>query len=310
MVTQNNDKKLSVIIGIPAYNEGQNIKNLLTDLLAQDTTNFELQKIIVTCDNCSDNTALEANSLNSPLIEVWDNKDRLGQAGRQNEILTKVDCDVLILLNADILPYDDKFLFNLVEPTYKHDADLVAAKIIPSKADTLFCSIIHASVRAKNSVFETYKDGHNLYTCHGTSRAFTKKLYRQLDFKKVVAEDAYSYLTTVTNGMKYYFAEDAIAFYKLPSNLKDHIRQSSRFLNGIDELHKYFTQDQLDEAYYYPKDDMIKALIDEFVHNPFLITSYFFILAYVKVKENFKKDKAFSGVWESVSSTKAPVKQI
>src|SRR3989344_8939516 len=78
-------KKVS--IGIPAYNEEANIKNLLTALLAQKQENFELLEIIVISDGSDDNTVEQAKSLASEKISVIDGKDRKGQAQRQNEIM-------------------------------------------------------------------------------------------------------------------------------------------------------------------------------------------------------------------------------
>ena len=49
-------KKLTVTIGIPAYNEEANVRNLLVSLLAQKETNFKLQEIIVVSDGSTDKT--------------------------------------------------------------------------------------------------------------------------------------------------------------------------------------------------------------------------------------------------------------
>ena len=48
--------KQTVTIGIPAHNEAENISYLLRSILRQKQRNYKLEKIIVVCDGCTDNT--------------------------------------------------------------------------------------------------------------------------------------------------------------------------------------------------------------------------------------------------------------
>ena len=71
-------KKPTVTIGIPAYNEEANIKNLLDSILSQIQNNFIIDEIIVVSDGSSDKTADIVRSLNNSLINLIEDKERLG----------------------------------------------------------------------------------------------------------------------------------------------------------------------------------------------------------------------------------------
>jgi glycosyltransferase involved in cell wall biosynthesis len=51
------DNKLTVTIGIPAYNEEKSISNLLDSIIEQTQKDYVLEKVIVACDGCTDKTS-------------------------------------------------------------------------------------------------------------------------------------------------------------------------------------------------------------------------------------------------------------
>lgn len=102
-------KRKTVTIGIPAYDEEANIKNLLKSLLVQKGQNFILERIIVISDGSSDNTIAEAGKVKNNLIELINHKKNLGKIRIQNEILKKSKSDILIILDADVIPSGKNF---------------------------------------------------------------------------------------------------------------------------------------------------------------------------------------------------------
>ena len=56
IINKKSMKQLRVTIGIPAYNEENNIIPLLTSLVNQKTSQVVVEKIIVMSDGSSDNT--------------------------------------------------------------------------------------------------------------------------------------------------------------------------------------------------------------------------------------------------------------
>src|SRR5260221_14535412 len=109
-------KKITVSVGIPAYNEEANIKNLLTSLLIQKRENFTLREIIIISDCSSDNTDSEVKRVKSKLVTLIRNPKRMGLAFGQNKIVKLFKGEILILLNADILISPTNFLDLLSKP--------------------------------------------------------------------------------------------------------------------------------------------------------------------------------------------------
>src|SRR5690242_10839999 len=97
-------KKLSVSVGIPAYNEEANIKALLLSILSQKGNNFTLKEIIVVSDCSNDNTVAEVKNVKSKKIILIQNRKRSGAAIGQNKIVDFFSGEVLVIFNADVIP--------------------------------------------------------------------------------------------------------------------------------------------------------------------------------------------------------------
>src|SRR3989344_6673402 len=119
------NKKITVSIGISAYNEEANIKKLLLSLLTQKRIGFKIKEIVILSDGSNDKTISLAKSVDSNLIKIIDRKIRRGKVIRQNEILKLINSDVLVLLDADVIPANNMLLRNLVKPILEDKADLV-----------------------------------------------------------------------------------------------------------------------------------------------------------------------------------------
>jgi len=105
-------KKTKVTIGIPAYNEEQNIENVLLSLMQQKTNTISLEKIIVNSDSSSDKTNAIVKRLNKkyPAITLIENKDRKGKYFRVNQLFHTSKSEVLVILDADIALKGENFL--------------------------------------------------------------------------------------------------------------------------------------------------------------------------------------------------------
>lgn len=297
--------KLTITIGIPAYNEEANIESLLNDLLAQKTPNFEVKKIIVASDGSADNTVSIARQINDKRLLIIDNKTREGQGARQNQIIELTKSDILVLLNADIRIPDNEFLDKLVRPILNQGADLTSSKLLPTRPRNFFEKVLCVSEEYKNSVFELENGGNNLYTCHGAARAFTKELYKQLNFSRSVAEDAYTYFYSISNGYKYVYAFNAHAYYTLPNTLHDHVKRSLRYFNSSLLLKKEFDNYVVDAAYKLPIFSCILMCIKTMFKYPFHMTAYLVVIAIVKFKSiSTYEISNISDMWEISKSTK------
>lgn len=297
------DGKPTVSIGIPAYNEEANIKNLLTALLSQKQDDFEILEIIVISDGSSDNTVKEAESVPSAKISIIDNVERKGKTESQNEILKIFKGDILLLLDADIIPKEGLFVSNLVKPfSINPKVGLVGGKVSPLSSENFFEKVINFSAVMKQEIAESINDGDNIYLCHGRSRALSKDFSKQLKWPKIYGEDAYSYLISKEKGFEFYYQPEAEILYRSPQTLTDHLRQSVRFTHSQNSLNKFFNRKILKESYRIPKTILIKKALKYFLKNPILFLFYLFIYFTAEIISKFKKETG--AVWEMSPTSK------
>ena len=110
------NKRLTVSIGIPTYNEEANIGYLLKSLLNQKLKSAKFVEILVFDDGSTDSTAQIVDSFNNPAIKIFRGKNRIGQQLRQNQIVKNYKSDILIILEGDILPHDEYTIEELILP--------------------------------------------------------------------------------------------------------------------------------------------------------------------------------------------------
>lgn len=295
-------KKPTVSIGIPAYNEEANIKNLLLNLLGQKTDNFVLEEIIIVSDGSSDGTVLKAKSISDKRIKIIDRKQRLGILKTQNEIVENIRADILILLDADVIPANDFFLKEIIMPIIKKKAHLVGADTVSTNPETFFEKVISASHQFKTEMYKKIRNQNNIYLCHGRARAFSKKLYPVLKWPDSPPEDAYSYLYCVKKGFKFAFAPKAQIIFRSPATLKDHFRQSSRFFIGRNQMLQYFSQEFVRSQYRIPPVIFLKTYLKHLLRNPFTLSLYTLIVAIVRLT-SFRK-KIQKATWDIAASSK------
>ena len=282
--------KFNVSVGIPAFNEEANIKNLLKTILSQKGENFVLKEILVFSDGSTDETVERAKEINDARIKILDNKERVGTAAGQNRILEIFSGDVLVLLNADVLPSNDTFIASIIAPFYQEKGiGIVGGIPVPITAENIFEKIINYSVEIKKYIYEKINRGNNIYACHGRVRAFSRDFARKFSWnpEASIAEDPFSYLACIESGYKFFYQPSAQVLYKSPQNFKDHAKQSMRFFHGRNILKKYFDSDLIEQSYFISRALLIRSLFYFFIRNPFLFLGYFCILVFSKLRSYF-----------------------
>ena len=277
-------KKTIVTIGIPAYNEEASCVRLVRDILAQAQKTFSIHKIIIYSDGSTDATVASLKGLRYREIVVIAGRRRKGIAFAQNEIISYAKGDILVLLNADVVVKDKFFLQKLIAPIRKGVAEMTSGNIIEANPTTFVEKVLYVSMLWKHKVFATYRNGDNLYTCHGPCRAFSKNYYSSLYFPPKVTEDAYTYLLAKSRSLPYRFVKSACVTYKLPSTLKDHENQSKRFSASSKHLQRYFDKKFINEQYRLPLFLIAKNFAVSLLQFPVESIAYVVILLFIKMK--------------------------
>lgn len=301
-----NTPKLNLSIGIPAFNEEGNIAHLINSVLAQRQSSFNLLEIIVIADGSQDKTVSIVRKFKNPRIKLVVGKKRLGQQFRQNQILKLYKGDVLIILEADILLYNDRSLGELVKPFLRKKfkkLGMVVGIPIAVKPKTFLEKILYHGSHLKTNVFKHWKNGKNLYVCGGHSmKALSRDFTKKLSWPKDVPEDAYTYLRLRDLGFDFFRNPKAKAYMRNTAKFKDRLKQVRKFVNGKKALKKYFPQDIIRTEYEIPLVMIIKYSIWEFLKNPIWTMLYFLEFA-VNRFLTIKTGK-FSYLYEPYGSTK------
>ncbi|OGM25942.1 hypothetical protein A2627_02340 [Candidatus Woesebacteria bacterium RIFCSPHIGHO2_01_FULL_39_28] len=299
-------KSRGLTIGIPAFNEEANIGKLLKYLLAQRSSGFEIKEIIVSSDASVDRTVSVIKSFQDRRIIVIDNKgERQGIARGLNQIILKANGDILVTLDADIRIEDNEFLLKLIRPILQGKADLTSSAIKELVPNTRFAKILNISMVLKDVLFKVFKNGDNVYTCHGLARAYSSKFYRGLNFPVSIGNDMYCYLACISKGYLYKYVSESVVWYKLPENFSDHQNQSLRFFVTQKEMEKIFgnefvkLQTNISPAVYFKA---VLLSLPVLVKNPLDSIVYFFVQLFLRLRP--KPDSARKQAWNIVASSK------
>lgn len=296
--------KPTITIGIPAYNEAENIGWLLRDLLAQDYSGLSLDRILIVNDGSADQTAEKIAAINHPSVRLIEHKTRQGIARTANEIFENATGDVLVFINADVSIRDPKFLEKIAAPIIEGKADIASGALEELPPKTFVEKILKAGMDWKKLIFTQYQNGQNMYTCHGPMRAYSKRLYKQMRFKRDIADDMYSYLYAIKNGFSYLSVPEAAAKYKLPDTLRDHIRQSVRFFKSPAAVEKELGKDFVEKYRRLPAGLMIESSLRTLVQHPILFPLYILLAVATKFLASLKTIETVEQKWGTASSSK------
>lgn len=295
-------KKLTVTIGIPAYNEEVNIGHLLGELGRQHSPYLTIKKIIVASDGSNDTTVSVAQKSKVANLEVIANRQRAGLVAILNQIIDRTNTDILILFNADILLADTSYLEKLVAPILTNSAEMTASFIKPLPAQGFFEHVLFVSNQVKNILFQNFKGGNNVYTCYGPAQAFAKKFYRKLTFTHDDGEDMYAFFKCLRLGFRFRHIPESVTYYRLPTTLSDHLKQSIRYQGAQKDMFKMFPPILVTRELYIPRRVYVVSAIKSL---PILLTYpvhagvYLGVYLYSKLQ---KAKWASSELWNVTSS--------
>lgn len=295
----------TLTIIIPAYNEAHTIGLLLADLAKQQTHTISVTEIQVISDGSDDDTVAvvkKASQQYTLSVKCVSHSKRQGKAVRLNEAFKHVTTDIAVVLDADIRIFDPLFLDTLTEPIRHHQTDLTSAEVKELEPRTFLQQVLRFSMEWKRTMFVHYQNGDNLFTCHGRSRAFSRRLYQQLRFQHSINEDAYSYLFAITHGYAYRYVSQTQVWYQLPASLTDHLKQSVRFHHSPRVFDQDFGSSIVQKAYTLPFATVMIVSARYFIKQPLLFMSYLSLLLYTKLISMMQP--TVSTTWSVASTSK------
>ena len=224
----------SITVGIPSYNERQNIVNLLQAIEEQDTPIFE----VLISDDSSDNTpSLVHNFAQHSLldIELFHHDTRRGAAAAWNEILQRAAGDIIVLYDADTIPHPSctRQLASHIQGNVgicASNSQPVEAVGIAGRA-SVFISKWLRSVRLARL---------SHYTVMGRALAINSGEAKKIAIPtNIIAIDLYMQCKVLEMGQDVIYNDDAIVYFRPADNISDLTSQVMRAVNGHRQIEEY-----------------------------------------------------------------------
>lgn len=299
-------KQTTISVGISAFNEQQNIKQLLTSIVEQQSEDFTLREVIVISDGSTDNTVSEAESVNDSRIRVIAYEQRAGKVARLRELLSIITGDYFLQIDADVKIADQNFLQVLVTAANVDKADLIFPFSKPAKPKRFFEKVAYLGWEIWETVIVQLGYEKLLFhRCIGACRLFSKKFYTQFALPKTLnsSDDRYSFYFAVDRGLNIQFVPAAVAWYRLPVTAADYLKQMRRFLfNGNSNL-EYFPASLIRKYDMVPGRARIQALFRAALNrSPVRLSIYFVTQLYAHLTAHrYAKTKG----WDTSVTTKS-----
>lgn len=291
---QNN---LKISIGIPAFNEQENLPFLLTDLLKQKGNILE---IIIISDGSTDSTVNFVKSIKDKRIKVINGQVRLGKNVRLNQLYKMFKGDILITFDADVKLDHNQVVWKISLPFIKNEKlGLVAGNAQPLPAKTLVESALNNFIAALNFMKKRINSGNNVYSVRGPILALSRSFAKKLVLPKNVPDDRFTYLFCKKLGFEFSFCEDVLVWFRSPQTVNDQLNQGSRFRKDKENLTKYFDKQFLSQEYYVPPVLRIGMFFLQILKNP--IAYLVMKLMHLKILTMSQKSNI---KWNTVLSTK------
>lgn len=299
------DQLLSVTIAIPAFNEGTNIRNILSDLLKQKERGFSIKEIVVLSDGSTDNTVSEAKSVKDSRIKVIEGVERRGKVLRMNEIFEMVESDILVNFDADTRLADHTVVKELVTPIlFAPDTAMVSGLHKPTKPKTFIERLAYFGVEVWDDSIKSLGQYGELYYATGQIRAFSKSFYKKFQYPDGVfsSEDAYIFMLLKNLQLKTVIAINAAVYFRLPSTLKDYLKQMKRFLKTEDVIRSFFPETLTDKYYTMTSSIKLSALVKRSIRtSPLVVVCYLLLQSLAKFQAMSHKQIA---LWQVADSSK------
>jgi biofilm PGA synthesis N-glycosyltransferase PgaC len=293
-------KQISVAIGIPVYNEEENIERLLMDLLVQKIEEpFKLERILVVASGCTDNTPKIVKALqnNNDIIELIEEEERRGKASALNIIFQELSSDIIVLMGGDVLPRE-RALINLVRPFQYDSVGAVGGHPKPINKPIKFADTTSCLIWDLHHFFSKEVDVKLSGEFFAIRQGPIKKI-----FSKINCDDALIGFLIRKLNYKLIYSSKALVDIKGPDNIKDLLMQRRRIHAGHRQLKK-ITGTSVGTTGFFNNLSALVKIFKKYYSNKWFFPSILIeiiarLLGYIdSLKGNYH------GVWERVNSTK------
>lgn len=297
--------KVTLSVGIPAYNESANIDKLIRSIFTQTSSNYILDKVYVISDGSTDDTVGKVKVLSKdyPNICVYSNGIRKGKAARLNEIYKINKSKLLLTLDGDIALGTENTIDLLVERMLTHEKlNVVAGNPIPQKQETFKGKVIYQNHIMWNNIRYSIGKNNHISNLYGSITLLRDEFAKKTIYPtNITADEEYLYLKSYKYG-GFDYVKEATAFYKTSTSFSEFTKQGRRYKNERFLLIPIFGTKSL-SLHNVPLKAKVKGIALSFLSSPILTMSALMYNFYMKITP-FWDDLTHSGIWDIASSTK------
>lgn len=287
-----------VTVGIPTYEAGESLVVALDSIYAQSSFS-SIKEVLVVTDGKKLTSSMK-QQLERKKLKIVEKSTRKGQSRRINDIFELASTQLLVLTNDDVI-WDKHALRELVSQYKQYQPDLLSAKAVPLEGPHVLEKLLAVGYALNHTVLSYLKKDSYL-SCNGRLIVLSKKLYKQAHIpEKLWNNDAYLFLFAKLNNFSYRSVSEAVVYFRSPSTLRDHLRQSVKFQVSQVENQSFFSKDVTD-FYTVSKSVMLKSLAKVMVQRPVATIGYIGLLLYSRLMS--RPALHTTGTWETDYSTK------
>lgn len=298
-------KRVTVTVGISAYNEEANVAQLLVQVLRQKQDGFDLEKVILISDGSIDRTVARAGSVVSSKIEILSHKKRVGKAVRLNELFKRAKSDIIVVLDCDIrLGSEDAFARLVKKFNETKSIGMVGALAVPFDGVTLTQRAINLTCYAYLEAALNLRNGNNLFSVSGRMLAYRRELARKIVIPAgMIGIDAYTYFSCLKEGFEFKLVRSCKVYYRTPMTLREHISQNTRFIARDFVMNRYFPKALVVNELRMPLDVIFIPIFKQFLKNPILSMYILVVNIYCRLRA-YLGAAEIRGKWNIATSTK------
>lgn len=297
--------KPTVTIAVCAYNEQENIEAFLESCNAQKEDGFQIEQIWVHSDGSVDNTVRVVKSLRNAKVKLWEHKKRVGKATHLNQIYRLLKTDFLVQADADVI-FAHKFVVrDVIEPLLTNPSvGMCGGNPEPLEGTTFWERICKVAFEPYQQFRSEVRGGNNAFSSVGQILAFKRELVKKITVPQdMITNDIYTYFCCLSLGYKYKFVKSAKVLFRSPQNLRDLIKQNTRFQIGCKRMFDLFEPQLVEWELSVPRWLLYKKLLGQFFKHPLHAGAYYLVNSYCRVKTSFMSMQ-MDARWPIAQSTK------
>ena len=212
-------EKISIIV--PIYNGEKYLEKLVLRIKEQEID--KKLELVALVTNSKDNSLKKAKELFDIVLEI----EKFNHAKTRHEGALKASGDILVFITQDILPYDNQWLKNLVEPLNNEIIASFSRQIAYEEHSDIEKIIREFNYPIQDRICNKYtkeKNGRKNIFYSDVSSAIIKERFFELggyDFEVPTNEDVYLANKIVENGYSFLYASQSRIWHSHQLSLKD-----------------------------------------------------------------------------------------